>query len=291
MIRTSKQVKDLVRNRSKGSSTQAQIILRNYMMERFLERVSLSKYRENFILKGGMLVSAMVGLDTRSTMDIDTTLKNLPLSIETAGTMLSEIVSVPIDDGLSFLIKGIAEIMGEADYSGLRVSLEAELDTMKIPVKIDISTGDAITPCEISYQFKLMFENRTISVLAYNLETVLAEKLETILSRGIANTRMRDFYDIYILQKERMGNIDYAVFAAAFQSTCAKRGSTVPANDGARTLAEVAADATMQQLWSRYQKKYSYAEDIGWGEMIAAAERLWDDGVSAATRETADLLP
>ena len=174
MIRTSRQLKAFVRNLSKGNSTQAQIIIRNYIMERFLERISLSEYRDNFILKGGMLISAMVGLDTRSTMDIDATIKNLPLTMETAQDIIEKIISVPIDDGVIFIIKSVASILEEAEYGGIRATLEAKIDTMRTPLKVDISTGDVITPQEVAYEFKLMFEERTISIRAVceNMEIV-----------------------------------------------------------------------------------------------------------------------
>ena len=219
MIKTSRQLKALVRNLTKGDSLQAQIIIRNYAMERFLERISLSKYRNNFILKGGMLVSAMVGLDTRSTMDIDTTIKNMPLSVENAKEMVEEIIAISIDDGMTFSIKSVGEIMDEAEYSGVRANLEATLETMRTPLKVDISTGDIITPREVSYTFKLMFEERTISVLAYNLETVLAEKMETVIARGVANTRLRDYYDLYILQNQYTHVINREQFKEAFLAT------------------------------------------------------------------------
>ena len=212
MIKTSRQLKALARNLTKGDSIQAQIIMRNYVMERFLERISLSKYRNNFILKGGMLVSAMVGLDTRSTMDIDTTIKNIPLSVENARKMIEEIIAIPIDDGMAFSIKSVSEIMDEAEYSGVRANLEATVETMRTPLKVDISTRDVITPREVSYTFKLMFEERTISILAYNLETVLAERMETVIARGVANTRMRDYYDLYVLQSEYTHTIDMEQF-------------------------------------------------------------------------------
>ena len=193
MIHTSRQIKDLIKNKANGNSAKAQIMIRNYMMERFMERLSLSEYKNNFILKGGMLVSSMVGIDIRSTMDIDTTLKNLPLSVDSAESIIKRIISVRLEDGVTFRIKGITEIMDEAEYGGIRVSLEAMLDMMRIPLKIDISTGDIVTPKEIEYEMKLMFEDRKIEILAYNIETLLAEKLETVVTRGIANTRLRDF--------------------------------------------------------------------------------------------------
>lgn len=275
MVKTSRQLKALVRNLTKGDSIQAQIIMRNYVMERFLERISLSKYRNNFILKGGMLVSAMVGLDTRSTMDIDTTIKNMPLSVENARGMIEEIIAIPIDDGMTFSIKSVGEIMDEAEYSGVRANLEAALETMRTPLKVDISTGDIITPREVLYTFKLMFEERTISILAYNLETVLAEKMETVITRGIANTRLRDYYDLYILQNEYTHAINMEQLKAAFLATSKKRNSVQLIADGNRILKEIENSEVMQGLWKSYQKKFSYAEDISWKMVMDSIKKLF----------------
>lgn len=281
MIHTSRQLKALVRNLSKGDSMQAQILIRNYIMERFLERLSLSPYQGNFILKGGILVSAMVGIDTRSTMDIDATIKNLPLSTQTAESILAEIISVPIDDGVLFKMERISEIMDEAEYSGIRASLMAFIDTMRTPLKLDISTGDRITPREIEYQFKLMFEDRSITVLAYNLETVLAEKLETVLSRGTANTRLRDFYDLYILQHDCTQSFDVNTLSEAFRITCAHRNSQAAVSKGAETLHKVRDNAEMQSLWTAYQQKFSYAEGISWEAVMDAVCTLSESCISA----------
>ena len=258
MIKTSRQLKALVRNLTKGDSLQAQIIMRNYVMERFLERISLSKYRNNFILKGGMLVSAMVGLDTRSTMDIDTTIKNMPLSVENAREMIEEIIAVPIDDGMTFSIKSVGEIMDEAEYTGVRVNLEATLETMRTPLKVDISTGDIITQREVLYTFKLMFEERTISILAYNLETVLAEKMETVIARGVANTRLRDYYDLYILQNEYTHAISMEQFKAAFLATCKKRNSIQLIAEGNKILKELLLYKRLEKgsfVWPRNESE------------------------------------
>lgn len=279
MIKTSRQLKALVRNLTKGDSLQAQIIMRNYVMERFLERISLSKYRNNFILKGGMLVSAMVGLDTRSTMDIDTTIKNMPLSVENAKEMIEEIIAIPIDDGMTFSIKSVSEIMDEAEYRGVRANLEATLEIMRTPLKVDISTGDIITPREVSYTFKLMFEERTISILAYNLETVLAEKMETVIARGVANTRLRDYYDLYILQNEYTHVINMEQFKEAFLATSKKRNSIQLLAEGNRILKEIEDSGVMQELWKSYQKKFSYAEDISWERVMDSIEKLFAEAV------------
>lgn len=178
MIKTSRQLKDLIRNLSKEKSADAQILMRNYMMERFLERISLSEYRDKFILKGGMLVAAMVGLDARSTMDLDATIKGVNVNAKDIEGLISSIITVPIDDGVQFQLKNISEIMDEAEYPGIRVSMITIFDGAVTPLKIDISTGDIITPKEVRYSFKLMLEERSIDIWAYNLETVLAEKLE-----------------------------------------------------------------------------------------------------------------
>ncbi|MDO4296718.1 MAG: nucleotidyl transferase AbiEii/AbiGii toxin family protein [bacterium] len=224
MIKTSKQLKDLIRNIAKGDSGKSQLLIRNYAMERFLERVVLSKYKDNFILKCGMLVSAMVGLNNRATMDIDTTIRNFPLDCEHIKRIVEEIVAIPIDDNIRFEIKDVSNIMDEAEYGGVRLSLNAFLDTTKIPLKLDISTGDIVTPSEITYHYKLMFEQRYISLWAYTLETVLAEKIETVLVRTIFNTRLRDFYDLYILQHAGM-EIDTKTLTTALMATCRKRNS------------------------------------------------------------------
>lgn len=207
MITNSRQLKDLVRNISKGDSVKAQTIIRNYMMERFLERLSLSPYRENIILKGGMLMVATIGAHNRSTMDIDAAFKNLHLTEETARNVIEEIIAIKLDDCVTFEIKSAGIIMDEADYRGIRFMLDALLENMRVSLKVDFSTGDIITPREVPYSFKLLFEERIISILAYNIETILAEKIETVLTRGTANTRMRDFYDIYALAETHSRDI------------------------------------------------------------------------------------
>jgi len=276
MINTAKQLKDLIRNLSKKKSADAQILMRNYMMERFLERMSVSQYQDKFILKGGMLVAAMVGLDARATMDIDATIKGTDVNVEAVEKIIAEIVSVPLEDGVAFRIKQISEIMDEADYPGVRVSMETEFDGVRTPLKIDISTGDVITPREIQYSFKLMLEERSIDVWAYNLETVLAEKLETVISRNITNTRMRDFYDIHILLKLYGNTLDAQVLREALQATAMKRGTERYLIDALEIFEEVQNDSGMQKLWSSYQRKFSYAKDISWDTVMGAVKELYN---------------
>ena len=264
MIKTARQLKDLIRNLSREKSADAQILMRNYMMERFLERISLSEYRDKFILKGGMLVAAMVGLDARSTMDLDATIKGANVNVEDIENLISSIVTVPIDDGVKFQLKSISEIMDEAEYPGIRVSMSTTFDGVVTPLKIDISTGDAITPREVRYSFKLMLEDRSIDIWAYNLETVLAEKLETIITRTTTNTRMRDFYDIYILEQLHGTTLNPKILHDALLATAHKRGSEKYLNQAEEVFDEVENDSVMQKLWEAYRKKFSYASDLEW---------------------------
>ena len=277
MITTARQLKDLIRNLSKKKSADAQILMRNYMMERFLERISLSEYKNQFILKGGMLVAAMVGLDARATMDLDATIKGANVSLTDVETIISNIIAIPIDDGVSFRIKRISEIMEEADYPGVRVSMETKFDGVVTPLKIDISTGDVITPREIRYRFNLMLEDRTIEVWAYNLETVLAEKLETVISRNVTNTRMRDFYDIYILQKLYGEQLSKDVLWDALVATAKKRGTLeqIEVEDINEVFDEIQSSSVMENLWKAYQRNNSYADDLSWHTVMDAVRILY----------------
>ena len=275
MIKTARQLKDLIRNLSREKSADAQLLMRNYMMERFLERISLSEYRDKFILKGGMLVAAMVGLDARSTMDLDATVKGANVNVEEIENLISAIVSVPIDDGVKFQLKSISEIMDEAEYPGIRVSMTTTFDGVVTPLKIDISTGDAITPREVRYSFKLMLEDRSIDIWAYNLETVLAEKLETIITRTTTNTRMRDFYDIYILDQLHGNTLNRQTLYDALLATAKKRGTERHLAEAVDILNEVESSPVMQKLWESYRRKFSYAADLEWSIIMRAVRSLY----------------
>lgn len=268
MIKTSKQLKDLIRNLSKKKAADAQMLMRHYMMERFLERISLSEYKDQFILKGGILVTAMIGLNARSTMDLDATVRGINVNPEDVEQIIVSIASVPLDDGVSFRIKSIGEIMDEAEYPGIRVILETKFDGVITPFKVDISTGDIITPREVRYQLKLMLEERAIDIWAYNLETILAEKLETIISRNTTNTRMRDFYDIYSLLQLYGEYLNPTVFNDALMATATKRGTDHYLKDMPVIVAEVENSEVMVNLWMAYQKKFSYASEITWGSIM-----------------------
>ncbi len=196
MIHTAIQLKAKVRNFANGDDAKAKALIRLFFMERFLERVSISKYRENFILKGGMLVSSLLGVEMRTTMDMDTTVKAIPLNLEDTKKIVEEICNIPVEDGVTFVITSVDTIMDDFDYPGVRIHIEARLERMRNTIKIDISTDDVITSDAVEYEYKLMFEDRSINIYTYNTETLLAEKIQTILKRGLANTRMRDFYDL-----------------------------------------------------------------------------------------------
>lgn len=272
MIHSSKQLKDLIRNLSKEVGIEAHVLIRKYMMERFLERVSSSKYNGSFILKGRMLVAAFVGVEARATMDIDTTIKGIPVTMVDMERTITEISNIDLDDNVKFRIKKVSEIMDEAEYSGIRFSMDAVLDGAVIPLKIDISTGDVITPREIAYSYKLMFEDRTIPIMTYPIETVLAEKLETVISRSITNTRMRDFYDIHILLKSQ--NINADILALALERTAKKRGNFNLLENAESVLKIVKSDEDMKRLWNIYQKKFKYAGKYTWDEVIHSVREL-----------------
>ncbi len=272
MITTSMQLKAKIRNLSGGDNDRARVLIRTFIMERFLERVAVSPYRDKFILKGGMLVASMVGLEARATMDIDTTMQAMPLTMENARSVIEDILRVDVQDGVSFTITKVSDIMEEHDYPGIRFMLEATLDKMRQAIKIDISTGDVITPHDVPYSYKLMFEDRTLSLRSYNLETLLGEKLETIMARETANTRMRDFYDIHVLMQQTP--IDHKVLHDAFMATSMKRNTTdiLPRFDS--ILEEVKTDPAMQDMWNKYRRDNFFVGELTWDEVNESVRKL-----------------
>ena len=267
-------VKAKIKNKAGGSSDKSQIMLRIYLMERLLERVSLSKYRDNFVLKGGLLVSSLVGVDMRSTMDVDTTVKSLPMNKKSVQKILEEIMAIEVEDGVSFRISKVQDIMEGHEYEGLRFMIECSMDRLKQTIKIDISTGDEITPGAIEYKLPLIIEDRSIDLWAYNLETLLAEKLETIMVRAEANTRMRDFYDIRVLIEQDAETIDRDTMKAAFYATCNKRGSIELIGTIDDVLNKISDDETMRQLWNNYRKSNYYVGALEWEDVIGSARKL-----------------
>ena len=240
-------------------------------MERFLERVSVSEYRNNFILKGGMLVASIVGVDMRATMDIDTTVKALPLNEKDARAIIERIGELQLEDGVTFKITSVKEIMEEFDYPGVRMMIEANLERMRQPFKIDISTDDAITPGAVEYKYQLMFEEREISLNTYNIETLLAEKSQTIINRGLANTRMRDFYDMYEIVQKKKFSID--VYKKAFWATCTRRNTQFSDDRIRRELNNIATSDDMKKLWDNFRRKNYFVDDIEYKSAIESVTR------------------
>ena len=268
-------LKAKIRNIAKQKNIPAQVILQNYMFERLFVRLSASEYKEKFVLKGGMLVAAIVGLDNRATMDLDTTLKNLPLTPETIRSALEQICATPFDDGVDFEIGTISPIREDDIYGGYRVMLNARFDTLLTPLSIDVSTGDAITPHAVQYSFSEIFDDeKSYELGAYNIETVMAEKVETILRRGVFNTRPRDFYDAYILTTTQ--RFDRAVFADALKATANHRGTTQQIADVPGILHNIEESPELRSMWEKYRKQFAYAQDIEYNQILAVLKTLME---------------
>lgn len=273
---TPEQIKGRIKSVAKQNNADARTLMRIYMMERFLERLAQSEYRDNFIIKGGILVTAMIGVAHRSTMDIDTSMKNLNLSAEDALRVVNQVKDIDLDDGVSFDVKDVSNIMDEMEYPGIRVTMNANVGRLITPLKIDISTGDVITPRAIEFNYDLLLEDRSISLWSYNLETILAEKLQTVLARGILNTRMRDFYDIRMLLDTYEDKVNKAVLKDAFAATCKKRGTDYLQEQAEEIIKVIEANEQLQVLWRAYQKKYSYAAEIDYASVISGVRKLMD---------------
>lgn len=279
-MKNAMQLKAIIKNIAKNKNISAALVLQNYMLERFLERVSLSRYHDNYIIKGGFLIASMVGLDSRATMDMDATIKGYPVNEEAIRKMVEDIIAVPVEDAIHFCLKSVREIREVDEYTGYRVALTADYEKMAVPLKLDITTGDKITPREIEYSYKLMMEDRSIRVLAYNLSTILAEKLETVVSRGNQNTRPRDYYDIYILSKLQVENIDVDSLKAALSATTAKRGSSELMMQYAEIMRTVKSSDVMKRQWDNYRKDFDYAAGIEFEETCDAVVAMMDELVS-----------
>ncbi len=266
-------LKAKIRNIAKQKNIPAQVILQNYMFERLLVRLSASEYKEKFVLKGGMLVAAIVGLDNRATMDMDTTLKNLPLTPEAIRSALEDICSIAFDDGVVYEIGTISPIRKDDIYGGYRVMLNARFDIMLTPLSIDVSTGDVITPHAVQYNFSEIFDDeKSYELWAYNIETVMAEKVETILRRGIFNTRPRDFYDAYILTTTQ--KFDITVFEDALKATANHRGTTDQIADVPSILHNIEESPELKTMWDKYRKQFSYARDITYEQIMNSIKTL-----------------
>lgn len=271
---TPEQIKGRIKNIAKDNNADARILLRIHMMERLLERISVSNYRNNFLIKGGLLVTALVGVSLRSTMDIDTSLKNFNLSENDAKRIITEIKDIDIGDGVTFEIKDSSSIMDEMEYPGIRITMNAIMGKLVTPIKIDISTGDIVTPHPIEYRYKLLLEDRYINLQSYNLETVLAEKIQTVLARGVLNTRMRDFYDIRTLFLMYGDQIDTDTLKSAFNATCTNRGTHNLGQNAPEIISNIESDEHLRSLWVSYQRKFPYASDMNYGSVIDSLKVL-----------------
>ena len=274
-MNSSRQVKDLIKNISRKRGINAQLLLRNYLFERLLERISYSDFSQHFVLKGGVLVASIIGVDLRSTMDMDATIQGYPLNQDAIEQAFLAILAIPLEDGVTLSLGKVEPIRNEAEYNGFRLSIHAQMDQVRLPLKVDLTTGDQITPKEIQYQYQLLLEERKIDILAYPMETVLAEKLETMISRGTANTRLRDFYDVFALLETQQASFKENQMQKALLSTANHRGSVGLLKEGDTILMEIFQSHHMEQLWNRYQQQYSYAADISWKAIEQAVGRLW----------------
>ena len=266
-------LKGRIRNYAKSNKIAAQVVLQNYMFECFLVRLSVSEYSEKFVVKGGLLIAAIVGLDTRSTMDLDTTIRNLPLTEEKIVEAITTICKIDVKDDVVFKVKAIEPIRKDDIYGGYCVRLDAVYDTIVTPLSIDVSAGDVITPDAVKYEFNGIFnEDIRINLYGYNIETVIAEKVETILRRGIFTIRPRDYYDVYILGTTQ--EYDKEILNEALRATAKHRGSTEQISDVEDILKQISESDELKDMWSKYQKKFAYANDISYEKIIDVLKQL-----------------
>lgn len=266
-------LKAKIKNIAKQKNIPAQVILQNYMFERLLVRLAISKYKDKFVLKGGMLVAAIVGLDNRATMDLDTTLKNLPLTPESIKAALAEICDIPCEDEITFEINKIIPIREDDVYGGYRIMMMAKYDTLLTSLSIDVSTGDAITPHAVEFTFHEIFDkDKSFRLWAYNIETILAEKVETILRRTVFNTRPRDFYDAYILAATQEFNKN--TFMEALQATAKHRGTAGQISNVEQILKNIAESKELQTMWKNYCKQFAYAKGITYENILLELKKL-----------------
>lgn len=267
-MKTPEQLKGAIRNIAKNNKLFPQEVLQMFLFERILERLSVSKYRGNFILKGGLLISSMIGIAERTTMDMDTTVRGVPIEDEVIQNIIEEIIKIDVNDGIAFEITKLEPIREDDVYNNVRVHLKAIYGKLNNPMKLDITTGDKITPSAVEYEYKLLFEDKFIPVMAYTLETILAEKFETIISRGITNTRARDFYDLYVLFNSRKDEIRKDVLITAVEHTMLKRGSLEKLARYKEIGAELKAEAALQKLWKNYVDENLYAGHLTYEDVV-----------------------
>lgn len=251
-------------------------LYQRFMFERILERISVSKYNENFILKGGLLLSAMLGINSRSTRDMDISIKGIDVSQEKMLKILNEILSIDIDDKVKFEVVNITDIRADDEYGGNKYHLVGKLENLKVSLEIDISTGDEITPKELNFEYISIFDNKKIYIGTYNIETILSEKIETILRRGKYNTRMKDYYDVFFFLMKLKKDINIKIFKQAFNNTLRKREAFDYYNDYKQILDLIAEDDRITNYWNTYKKKNKYAENIEFKEIVKILKEFLD---------------
>ena len=270
MIKNRDSLKAKASNLSKKTNIPNKYLIQNFMFEALLKRISKSKYKDKFIIKGGLLLSSIFGVNLRSTMDLDTTIKGLPLDRETITKVINEIISIDLDDNVNLEIENIKDIREEELYSGFEVNLKAEFDGLKTNLMIDITTGDVITYKEVEFKYSTIFDNETINIMTYNYETIIAEKFESIISRNIDNTRMKDYYDLYMFVNLKWNDINKETLRKAIINT-SKRRETLDYIDNANRYIELMSnDSRLKILWNSYQNNYEYAKDVSFEDTISA---------------------
>ncbi|MDU7384740.1 MAG: nucleotidyl transferase AbiEii/AbiGii toxin family protein [Finegoldia magna] len=261
-------IKGKIRSLAEKKNLKSQEVLQIYFFERFLERLSKSKYKNNFVIKGGFLISSLIGIENRTTMDMDTTIKGIALKEEKIKDIVEEIININVEDGIRFEIKDISYIREEDEYENFRISLIANVGKTKNPMKLDLTTGDAITPREIEYTYPCIFSKENIKIMAYPLETILAEKYETIIRRNIATTRMRDFYDLYTLYKLKKDEINYEILKEAVERTLNKRESWEIMQDYEEIIEDIKEDSYLRSLWEVYLSENKYIGDLSFDKVV-----------------------
>ena len=270
MIKNRDSLKARASNLSKKTNIPNKYLIQNFMFEALLKRISKSKYKDKFIIKGGLLLSSIFGVNLRSTMDLDTTIKGLPLDRETITKVINEIISIDLDDNVKLEIENIKDIREEELYSGFEVNLKAEFDGLKTNLMIDITTGDVITYKEVEFKYNTIFDNEIINIMTYNYETIIAEKFESIISRNIDNTRMKDYYDLYMFVNLKWNDINKDTLRKAIINT-SKARETLDYIDNANKYIElISDDSRLNLLWNSYQNNYEYAKDIEFEDTINA---------------------
>lgn len=270
MIKNKDSLKVKVSNLALSTNIPNKYLIQSFMFEALLKRISVSKYKDKFIIKGGLLLSSIFGVNLRSTMDLDTTIKGLPLDRTTITKVINEIISIDLKDNIKLEIENIKDIREEELYSGFNINLKAEFDGLRTNLMIDITTGDVITYKEVQFEYKTLFDNEIVNIMTYNYETIIAEKFEAIISRNIDNTRMKDYYDLYMFVNLKWNDIDKTILRKAIFNTSEKRETLNYIENADKYIELINEDSKLKSLWKNYQNNYAYAKDISFENTIAA---------------------